>query len=191
MTSENETKNGVVTDQVFYGQCKWFNDRCGYGFISYSSGRDLQNPDKDIFVHYTNITAKDENAYKALQSGEYVQFKITKCETKEDVEEEVREQAVNVTGIFNGKLLNEYRSYVSGISDDKRTEHTENNSNGETNGGMKFMRPHARGSSHPRGSGPSRGRGGGQTMGGRPRGNFRGPPPQQRDTPQQEWTTPR
>ena len=41
------------------GQCKWFNDRCGYGFISYSTENNLQNPDKDIFVHYTNIQSKN------------------------------------------------------------------------------------------------------------------------------------
>lgn len=114
---------------IYFGQCKWFNNKSGYGFLSMSETNDLANPNKDIFVHYTNILPKDSNSYKALQSGEYVQFNISDCNNKSTTEEKteeneenneetnilenIREQAVNVTGIHGGKLLNEYRNSIA------------------------------------------------------------------------------
>lgn len=164
------TNNQEEVPKVFTGQCKWFNDRCGYGFISYSTNDDLQTPDRDIFVHYTNIKSKNSESYKALQSGEYVQFNITNCDTKEqNGDNTAREQAIEVTGINNGKLLNEYRNYLSNRSDERKKEYETEDS------GIK-NRPFGRG------RGPNfrgRGRGG-------PR-NFRGSP-LATETPKDEWT---
>ena len=53
MTEDNnETMN--------IGMVKWFDNRKGYGFI-----RDL-NKDKDLFVHFSNISVKHEATYKKL-----------------------------------------------------------------------------------------------------------------------------
>ncbi len=48
------------------GKVKWFNTRKGYGFISTDDGR-------DIFVHYSNITA---DGYKTLTEGDPVSFDV-------------------------------------------------------------------------------------------------------------------
>jgi CspA family cold shock protein len=48
------------------GKVKWFNTRKGYGFISSDDG-------KDIFVHYSNITAE---GYKTLAEGDPVTFDV-------------------------------------------------------------------------------------------------------------------
>ncbi len=152
------------------GQCKWFNDRCGYGFISYSTENNLQNPDKDIFVHYTNIQSKNSESYRALHSGEYVQFNITNCDVKEQTgDSNAREQAINVTGIHKGKLLNEYRNYLS-------TRNEERKKDSENDGHVFRERGSGRGrTTNFRG----RGRGGSR--------NFRGSPLAS-EKPKDEWT---
>ena len=99
----------ITTEEktTYIGQCKWFNDKCGYGFISYSTEENLNEPNKDIFVHYSNIKPKEDSEYKILQSGEYVQFEIKELS---DESNEYKEQAVNITGINGGHLFNEYRN---------------------------------------------------------------------------------
>lgn len=55
--SESSTLKGVV---------KWFNDAKGFGFIEHSSGR-------DVFVHYSVITA---DGFKTLKDGETVEYEL-------------------------------------------------------------------------------------------------------------------
>jgi CspA family cold shock protein len=55
--SDSSTLKGVV---------KWFNDAKGFGFIEHSSGR-------DVFVHYSVITA---NGFKTLKDGETVEYEL-------------------------------------------------------------------------------------------------------------------
>lgn len=168
-----ETQN--TENKLYKGQCKWFNDRCGYGFISYSSTNDLNNPDKDIFVHFTNILSKETEAYKALQSGEYVQFNITSCDNKDTSDENAtREQAVNITGIDGGKLLNEYRNHITSLNDDRKRDSSDENS-------KTFTRPYHSGKGRGRGHFNSRG------SGRQGNHNFRGTPPTSLK-PQDEWT---
>tara|TARA_B100001057_G_C22588931_1_gene848175 strand:- start:378 stop:872 length:495 start_codon:yes stop_codon:yes gene_type:complete len=102
-----EITNTTEEKSTYIGQCKWFNDKCGYGFISYSTEGNLKEPNKDVFVHYTNIKPKEDSEYKILQSGEYVQFEIKAIS---DESNEHKEQAVNITGINGGHLFNEYRN---------------------------------------------------------------------------------
>ena len=75
------------------GQCKWFNDKLGYGFVTIQEGDDKG---KDIFVHHTGIKPTDSN-YKTLKCGEYVHFDI--------VDGDNGPQGVNITGILGGTLL--------------------------------------------------------------------------------------
>jgi CspA family cold shock protein len=55
--SDSSTLKGVV---------KWFNDAKGFGFIEHSSGR-------DVFVHYSVITA---DGFKTLKDGEAVEYEL-------------------------------------------------------------------------------------------------------------------
>jgi len=87
----------AVSDDVpvgeYIGQCKWFNDKLGYGFITVQAGDDKG---KDIFVHHSGIKPLNSN-YKTLKKGEYINFSIINGDNGL--------QAVNVTGICGGSLM--------------------------------------------------------------------------------------
>lgn len=81
------------------GQCKWFSDRLGYGFLTVVSD-DLKG--KDIFVHHSGINPLNSK-YRTLKKGEYVNF---------DVQEgEHGYQATNVTGVYGGPLMCDVITY--------------------------------------------------------------------------------
>jgi cold shock protein len=52
---------------VTTGTVKFFNAEKGYGFIS------LEDGDKDVFVHYSNIQG---NGYRTLEEGQKVEFDV-------------------------------------------------------------------------------------------------------------------
>jgi cold shock CspA family protein len=87
---EKDTEPCVGT---FTGQCKWFNDRYGYGFITVTTG---EKKGVDIFVHHTGIRPLN-SIYRTLRKGEYVNFNIVMGENGD--------QAVDVTGIGGGTLM--------------------------------------------------------------------------------------
>ena len=88
----SEVKDNDIGAQ-YTGQCKWFNNSYGYGFLTVCDG-----PDKgtDIFVHWEGIKPLN-SLYKTLKKGEYVIFDV--------VNSDKGKQAVNVRGICNGPLL--------------------------------------------------------------------------------------
>jgi cold shock protein len=88
----NEDKDDVKVGE-FIGQCKWFNDRLGYGFITICNGKDKG---KDIFVHHSGIMPMNSN-YKTLRKGEYIQFDL--------MEGQNGLQAIEVRGIGGGPLM--------------------------------------------------------------------------------------
>ena len=47
------------------GTVKWFDEKKGYGFITPEDGG------KDLFVHYSNITAE---GFKTLEEGQQVEY---------------------------------------------------------------------------------------------------------------------
>ena len=49
------------------GQCKWFDSRKGFGFVS------SEAPGSDYFVHQSNIMV---NGYKKLVEGQCVAYEI-------------------------------------------------------------------------------------------------------------------
>lgn len=79
---------------AYIGQCKWFNDSLGYGFLTVVSAGEQKG--KDIFVHHSAIKPLNSN-YKTLKKGEYVNFDIVKGDNGE--------QASNVTGVGGGALI--------------------------------------------------------------------------------------
>ena len=99
-------KEAVDTDVVgdVVGQCKWFSDKLGYGFITIQSG---ENKGKDIFVHHSGIRPLNSN-YKTLRKGEYVNFVLISGDNGL--------QAVNVTGIGGGCLMCDIVPSVKGAS---------------------------------------------------------------------------
>jgi cold shock CspA family protein len=75
------------------GNCKWFNKKLGYGFITVYDG-----PKKgcNIFVHHSGIRPLNSN-FKTLRKGEYVHFSI--------VDGQNGPQATHVTGVCGGPLM--------------------------------------------------------------------------------------
>ena len=88
-----EEENGTKKVGKYVGQCKWFNDLLGYGFVTVCDGEDKG---KDIFVHHSGIMPLNSN-YRTLKKGEYLNFDI--------IDGMNGLQAVHVTGIQGGPLM--------------------------------------------------------------------------------------
>jgi cold shock CspA family protein len=93
----NEVKEVEVAGK-YTGQCKWFNDKLGYGFVTICDG---DEKGKDIFVHHSGIKPLNSN-YKTLRKGEYIQFNV--------VDGINGLQAVDVRGIGGGPLMCDFVS---------------------------------------------------------------------------------
>ena len=87
--------------QRLLGQVKWFNNKTGYGFVTVSDGEQVGN---DIFVHFSSIAVSNPQQYKYLVQGEYIEFALG---TSTVAGHEF--QAVEVSGVKNGKLMCETR----------------------------------------------------------------------------------
>lgn len=83
------------------GCVKWFNNKSGFGFITVSTG---EHSGTDIFVHHTGIIVGNEQQYRYLVQGEYVELSIEASDN-----ENYKFKAVNVSGISGGKLMCETR----------------------------------------------------------------------------------
>ena len=75
------------------GNCKWFNKKLGYGFITVYQG---DKKGCNIFVHHSGIRPLNSN-FKTLRKGEYVHFNI--------VDGINGPQATHVTGVCGGPLM--------------------------------------------------------------------------------------
>ena len=53
---------------MVHGSVKWFDDNKGYGFVVTD-----EDPDTDVFVHYSVI---EQTGFKSLREGQRVQFVI-------------------------------------------------------------------------------------------------------------------
>lgn len=100
MSSTKDSVTPSASEQLT-GRVKWFNNKAGYGFITVTDG---PRSGSDIFVHHSTIQVENQQ-YKYLVQGEYVDFGITK--TTSGVHEW---QAVDVHGIKGGKLMCETRN---------------------------------------------------------------------------------
>jgi CspA family cold shock protein len=99
-SSTVSTPSVSSSSERFIGRVKWFNNKSGYGFITVTDG---VKSGSDVFVHHSSIKVDDEQ-YKYLVQGEYVNFKL--LDTTTDRHEY---QAGEVCGIKGGKLMCETR----------------------------------------------------------------------------------
>jgi len=98
MITDNMDK--VTKSEVLIGCVKWFNIKDGYGFITVLEGDHMGS---DVFVHHSSI-AVDNQQYKYLVQGEYVEFKLLRTNSSKH-----EFQAGDVRGIKRGKLMCETR----------------------------------------------------------------------------------
>jgi len=75
------------------GNCKWFNKKLGYGFITVYTG---EKKGVNVFVHHTGVKPLNSN-FRTLRKGEYVHFNIISGQNGL--------QATDVTGIMGGPLM--------------------------------------------------------------------------------------
>ena len=90
-------------NKIYNGQVKWFNDKNGYGFITFIDD-DLKG--NNIFVHHSSIKPKISQ-YKSLIMGEYVSFRVNKNDKGP--------QASDVSGFGGGTLMIDYSSYNKNV----------------------------------------------------------------------------
>ena len=96
----------TACDKKLAGCVKWFNMKTGFGFLTVVQsvcGSDLK-VGSEIFVHHSNVKVAEEQ-YRFLVQGEYVEFGVSNVANGQH-----SCQAVNVTGMFGGKLMCETRN---------------------------------------------------------------------------------
>lgn len=119
-TNTSVNPDEIEFGKIYIGRCKWFNSKNGYGFISFKNDKGNVN---DVFVHHNSVKVNNEQ-YKYLVIGEYVQFKI--------IENEMNEKhkffAVEVEGVDGGKLMcetrKEFRESRNSFKDERKTTTT-------------------------------------------------------------------
>ena len=87
-----ETVDTIEHGEII-GNCKWFNKKLGYGFITVYQG---EKKGCNIFVHHSGIRPLNSN-FKTLRKGEYVHFNI--------IDGVNGPQATHVTGVCGGPLM--------------------------------------------------------------------------------------
>lgn len=156
MTSESNTATPSTPSTLYTGRVKWFNNKAGYGFITVVSTPQSSDVEKntDVFTHHSSIQVNQEQ-YKYLVQGEYVQFSLTTVENGDH-----KYQAQTVSGIGGGHLLCETRNDVRSSSAPSRRQSSrpirylsDRDSRPPKSSSDRDSRPQYRGSG-PRESGP-------------------------------------
>lgn len=107
------------------GRVKWFNNKAGYGFITWTPSGETE---EDIFVHHSALsTEKDQFRY--LVEGEYVTFSVTEADNKTT--------ATNVTGSDGGKLMCETRRDRRQQNESRRADRVADDSSDTPSKGRK------------------------------------------------------
>ena len=111
-TDPTDTTEEIASERQL-GICKWFDKMKGFGFVQ---GLDDK---RDFFAHHTQINrspdtskAFDENVFRYLVAGEYVEFTINEQQPDDDEDEDTaransnkRVMAACVTGLRGGPLM--------------------------------------------------------------------------------------
>ena len=113
-----------MEQQRILGRVKWFNNKLGYGFITYRSfaaptftnstlthnselnylnTNETERKEKDIFVHWSHLVISGKE-FHTLYQGEYVEFSIIPCDLG-DQQKKHTIQAHDVTGPNRGPLM--------------------------------------------------------------------------------------
>jgi CspA family cold shock protein len=124
--NDTATPEGDSSRQL--GIVKWFNNKAGFGFVT-----SLEDSEKDIFVHHSGVSV-DREQYKYLVQGEYVEYDLSKSDSKDH-----KWQAINIRGVRGGALMCETRF----LNRQEREQHEETG-----------KRRNGRGDPRPRGGGP-------------------------------------
>ena len=118
------------------GRVKWFNNASGYGFITATDG---DKSGQDVFVHHSALKT-DEQQYKYLVAGEYVEFVWSVIDDKE----EHKWQATNITGVCGGKLMcethKEQRATGEGVRRNSRGENQSTRQSRYRGGGPRTLK---------------------------------------------------
>jgi cold shock CspA family protein len=154
MSKQNDaTPEGDISSRQL-GIVKWFNNKAGFGFVT-----SLEDSATDIFVHHTGVSV-DREQYKYLVQGEYVEFDLSKSDSKDH-----EWQAVNIKGIKGGALMCETRF----LNRQEREQHEESEGRRGNHGGNRGNHGDNRGN-HGGNRGGNRGE---RPRGGGPRDNTR------------------
>jgi cold shock CspA family protein len=80
------------------GQVKWFNGSRGFGFVTATEG---DHEGEDIFVYQNNLITHNDNIYRTLTTGEYVEFVVSPLENND----QHKFHATSVTGPGTHRLM--------------------------------------------------------------------------------------
>jgi len=118
------------------GRVKWFNNTAGYGFITATDG---DKTGQDVFVHHSALIT-DEQQYKYLVSGEYVEFEWSEISDNE----QHKWQATNIKGVGGGKLMcethKEQRANNDSVRRNSRSENYSGRQNRYRGGGPRTLK---------------------------------------------------
>jgi cold shock CspA family protein len=118
------------------GRVKWFNNKSGYGFVSYK----LNGKDEDIFTHHSHIKTTNEQ-FRYLVQGEYVEFNIEQHNKDTDTSKH-KQTAINITGIGGGfsmcETRNSFDSKKNTVHDNIHKVARGSKSGGSKSGGERF-----------------------------------------------------
>ena len=80
-------------NETYTGQCKWFSNKLGYGYVTAMSDTIKGT---DFFVHFSDI-CPTKSSFKTLINGEYINFKLKNNDKGP--------QASHITGVEGGQLM--------------------------------------------------------------------------------------
>jgi len=83
VSTSNNTYSNMSDGKKHLGECKWFNSKKGFGFITPKDGSE------DVFVHQTAIRSE---GFRSLAEKEPVEYEVAK-------DDKNRLKAINVSGV--------------------------------------------------------------------------------------------
>lgn len=107
MSDHEYVEDMIIIDETpkplfgeYLGQCKWFSDKLGYGFVTIVN---KAYRGKDVFVHHTCIHPLNSK-YRTLRKGEYVALDVK--------ESEAGLQGLNLTGVQGGPMMCDFVDFA-------------------------------------------------------------------------------